>query len=426
LGNGIKSIGAGAFQDCSSLASITIPVNLTTMGSGVFYGCTSLTSVTLPNGLTTIGEGMFDICISLTTLTIPDSVISVGDSAFWECDSLTNCTIGRSVAHLGASAFSGCCSRLDAINVSSLNLVYSSTDGVLFDKRQTTLIQYPQGRAGDYTVPNTVAEIGPGAFASCASLTGVSIPNSVTRIDVGAFQNCSVLTSVTIPNSLTNIGDLAFAYCANLTAIKVDALNRSYSSVDGVLLTKNGTALIECPSQKAGSYTIPASVTSIGGEPFPGCTKLTSITIPASVTNIEASAFSECSSLTNAFFLGNAPFAEAVNYLGVHTVFSSSPATVYYLPGTLGWGTNFGGAPTALWALPYPLILNNSVGVRTTQFGFIVSWATNLSIVVEASTDLVNPKWSPVATNVLSWGTNYFTDPQWANYPSRFYRVRSQ
>jgi len=93
----------------------------------------------------------------------------------------------------------------------------------------------------------------------------------------------------------------------------------------------------------------------------------------------------------------------------------------------VGWGSTFGGRPTAVWTLPYPLILtsNPSFGVRTNQFGFTVLWATNLFVVVEASTSLVNPVWNPVTTNVLSGGTFYFSDPQWTNYPARFYRIRS-
>ena len=72
------------------------------------------------------------------------------------------------------------------------------------------------------------------------------------------------------------------------------------------------------------------------------------------------------------------------------------------------------------------LMGNPSFGLLTNQFDFTVSWATNLSVVVEATTDLANPAWSALATNALSGGTFHFIDPQWRNYPTRFYRVRSQ
>jgi hypothetical protein len=72
------------------------------------------------------------------------------------------------------------------------------------------------------------------------------------------------------------------------------------------------------------------------------------------------------------------------------------------------------------------VILKGSTGVQTNGFGFIISWARNASVVVEASTSLADPSWSPVSTNALIDGWSYFSDPQWANYPSRFYSVRSQ
>jgi hypothetical protein len=63
--------------------------------------------------------------------------------------------------------------------------------------------------------------------------------------------------------------------------------------------------------------------------------------------------------------------------------------------------------------------------VQTNQFGFIVSWATNLSVVIEASTNLVGSVWVPVATNSLTGGSSYFSDSQWTNSPNRIYRIRS-
>jgi hypothetical protein len=106
-------------------------------------------------------------------------------------------------------------------------------------------------------------------------------------------------------------------------------------------------------------------------------------------------------------------------------VFSGDPdATAFYLPGTTGWGATFDGLPTALWK-PQAQTADSGFGVQTNLFGFNISWASGQTIVVEACTNLSNPLWQPVQTNTLTSGTAYFSDPQWTNYPGRFYRLRS-
>jgi len=102
--------------------------------------------------------------------------------------------------------------------------------------------------------------------------------------------------------------------------------------------------------------------------------------------------------------------------------------TVYYHPGTTGWGSSFGERPTALWVLPYPVILTTTpyFGIQNNQFGFRISWATNAAVVVEASTTLANQTWSSVSTNTLTDGWSYFSDPKLRNFARRFFRVRSQ
>ncbi len=139
-----------------------------------------------------------------------------------------------------------------------------------------------------------VTSIGESAFDYCSGLTSVTIPNSVTSIGTFAFSGCSGLTSVTIPNSVTSIGESAFDYCSDLTEINVDENNTAYSSIDGVLFNKSQTELVCYLGGKQGAYTIPNSVTSIGGSAFSGCKGLTSVTIPNSVTSIGGSAFSGC------------------------------------------------------------------------------------------------------------------------------------
>jgi hypothetical protein len=274
----------------------------------------------------------------------------------------------------------------------------------------------------EVTLPDNVTNIGPYVFMWCLKLNHATLGTGVTTIGKSAFEYCWSLTNVSIPRSLNNIGDFAFADCSSLTAIPVDALNPVYSSFDGVLFNKEMTMLVEYPYCKGSNYIVPDGVTSIRDDGFFYCRGLVTVTIPASVTNIGVWTFSQCTSLTGVYFKGNAPsLASASAFTG------AAQATVYFLPGTLGWGSTFGQRPTALWTLPYPVILNNSLAfdLQTGTFGFTISWATNIPVVVEACTSLPNHSWTTICTNTLNSGTNYFSDPNWTSYPARFYRVRS-
>jgi hypothetical protein len=415
--------------------AVTIPstingVPITSIGDIAFQSCGGLTSVIIPNTVTSIGVGAFQFCTSLTSVTIPNSVTNIGYEAFFSCSSLT------------------------AFAVDALNPVYSSVAGVLFDKNQTALILCPAGKAGIYTIPNTVTSIGSGAFQACSRLTGVTIPDSVTSIGDIAFRYCSGLSSVTIPNSVTNIGSEAFEssgltnatigngvtsipsamfmYCGNLCSVTIP--NSVTSIEDAAFNSCTGLKVVTIPSSVTSiegdafsscgltSVTIPNSVTSIGNGAFSWSSSLTNVTIGNSVTDIEDDAFYGCTNLAGVYFMGNAPS------LGGSSVFyNDNNATVYYLPGTTGWSTTFGGRPTALWFLPNPLILTSGpgFGLQSNAFGFITSWATNIPVVVEACTNPANHSWSPLQTNDLTGGWSYFSDPRWANYTARFYRVRS-
>jgi hypothetical protein len=96
---------------------------------------------------------------------------------------------------------------------------------------------------------------------------------------------------------------------------------------------------------------------------------------------------------------------------------------LYYMPGTTDWASTFGDQPATLWQVQ-PAV-DASFGVRTNQFGFNITWGSNLVVVVEASTNLAHGVWSPLSTNTLTAGLSYFSDPQWTNYTRRFYRLRS-
>ena len=300
-GKPVTSIGYNAFSYCTGLTSITIPNSVTSIGTYAFYGCSGLTSITIPNSVTSIGDWAFHGCSGLTSITIPNSVTSIGGCAFHNCTGLTSITIPDSVTSIGGWAFNGC-TGLTSINVASGNNYYSSNNGVLFNKKKTALIRYPEGKSQtSYTIPNSVTSIGNYAFCGCSGLTSITIPNSVTSIGNYAFWGCSGLTSITIPDSVTSIGSWAFENCTGLTSITIP---NSVTSIG------NG-AFAGCTGLT--SITIPNSVTSIRYGAFWGCTGLTSITIPDSVISIGNRAFEDCTGLKDVYYTGSKDEWEAIS-----------------------------------------------------------------------------------------------------------------
>lgn len=294
------------------------------------------------------------------------------------------------------------------------------------------------GPGGNVIIPSTtngfpIASIGNGTFFFCTNLTSVTIGNNVTGIGVSAFGGCRNLTNVLMSTNVTFIGNGAFANCGMTSIIIPNGVTSiGYetffgSGLTSVTIPNSVTNIGEDAFQfstNLNNVTIPKSVISIGDNAFGECYALSSVIIPSTVTSINAYAFSGCTKLTAAYFQGNAPPDNQNTFSG------DGNATVYYLPGTAGWGAVFGSRPTAPWTLPYPVILdgangNINFGVQDNQFGFTISWATNVPVVVEACSNLVNPAWIPVTTNALVAGTNYFSDADWTNYPNRYYRVRS-
>jgi hypothetical protein len=358
----VTSIGHEAFMGWQWLASVTIPNSVTNIEGEAFLWCVSLKSITIPRGVKSIKDATFYHCRNLTSITFPDGVTTIGDNAFSDCISLTN-----------------------------------------------------------IIMPDTISNIGTWAFADCHMLTNVTIPNGVTSIGEYAFINCNSLTSVTIGRGVTNLTVLTFLACERLTNYTVNPLNPYFASLAGALFNNNLTTLIQYPLGNIGSYIIPNGVTNIGDYAFSYCNNLNRVTIPDSVTSIGIEAFYDCPSLISVFFRGDAPRYFSGTLSGPFEY--SYNTTVYYLPGTTGWDSTFGGRPTVLWN-PQPITTDASFGVQTNHYGFNIAGTAGIKVVVEASTNLANPTWFPVGTNTLIGGISYFSDPEWTNYPIRLYRLR--
>lgn len=253
-GKSVTSIGNNAFYSCKNLVNITIPDSITSIGNNAFEYCASLKSVLIPGSVKSIGNAAFNRCESLMNIEviknnsnyfsqdgvlfdknktkliqypignkriaydIPNGVKSFGDCAFDSCSTLKNIKIPDSVTSIGWGVFSGSTS-LTNIDVSENNLNYSSYEGVLFNKNKTELIKYPIGNERtSYNIPAGVINFGD-VFSDCKNLVNITIPNSVTNIGVGAFWQCANLASITITNSVTSIGNYAFYDCKNLKDI---------------------------------------------------------------------------------------------------------------------------------------------------------------------------------------------------------------
>ena len=233
---GIEEVEARVFMGCDNITSVVADATLRTIGEEAFRGCMGISSVTLGKGVTEIKGKAFMGCTALKNITIPDSVTAIGAYAFGYIRNLTSVTIGKGVTSIGDAAFCDC-SNLKAFygKFASADNCYLVVNGVLHS--------FAIGcGATEFTVPDSVSEIGTSAFYNCRNLTSVTIGNSVTAIEDAAFEYCSSLKTITIPDSVTTIGESVFNKCNSMT-----------------------------------SATIGNGVTSIGSSAFYNCSSLTEV-----------------------------------------------------------------------------------------------------------------------------------------------------
>ncbi len=246
------------FGSRNLITSVVLPDSVTSIEANAFSECRNLTSITFSANLTSIGNFAFGYC-GFTTLVLPDSVTRIEANAFKYCSALTSITLGSGLTYIAINngVFTDC-SVLETIVVSEDNAVYSSQDGIFYDKNKTTLLYVPNNKQGTL---NILAET-------------------------------------------TDIGSVAMTYCTKLSAIEVSEDNAVYSSQGGILYNKQKTQIVIVPRKLQGEVTIADGVTSIAANTFYACDEVTGITVPASVTEIVGYTFRSCSALTTVTMLG--------------------------------------------------------------------------------------------------------------------------
>ena len=278
----------------------TIPSSVTIISDNAFKLATRLTSVTLSNGVTHINDSAFSWMSNLSTINIPTTVTHIGENVYYKTDLVETLTIPSSVTHIGNLRFGG-----TTINVVGGNTVYSSQNGVLFDKQKTRLILYPpQKTTVNYT-----------------------IPTSVESIEPYAFRNAIHLEEVHIPESVLSVGDSIFLEVNNLKRITVHVNNTIYSSTpEGVLFNKDKTILIQYPPNGPYTeYTIPDTVAVIRDNAFRNATKLTFHIIPSAVHTIGAFAFYNNTSATSI------NISDSVITIGNASFYNLAPSAIVYV-----------------------------------------------------------------------------------------------
>lgn len=255
---------------------------VTTIGDGAFMDCTSLTTITLPYFIARIGNSAFENCTALATFTTMDgadkktaALRTIGDRAFFGNTSLNNVDVNttKGVNTIGVSAFENC-GQLATINLSG---VTRFVEGVFRNAKALKIVTMSANASiyvGQEAFRNCVtlsditariAAVEDGAFRNCISLRAITFVSSgIDYIGSNAFNGCVLIQKVSIPSSVVAIGDSAFDGCRGITSLTFES--------DETLQT-------------------------IGYSAFGGCSLLTRVILPSSLVELNASAFYGCSDL---------------------------------------------------------------------------------------------------------------------------------
>ena len=370
-------IGTKAFYN-TSMKELVLPSRLTEIGEQAFYGI-DITELVLPEGVKKIGVGAFQNCSYLASVTLPESLEEIVESV----KKVSN------VEYPAITAFNNC-NKLTEITVHANNASYAASQGILYKKVDGVIAELcvaSRGATGDIVIPNTVTKIWaqaffyneniasvrfsaelpegnvltiePEAFWWCESLAYVELPKGLQTIPEGLFNYCDVLKEIYIPNTVTLIENKAFSGCKALEKVTFEDGTEPLEFADGSTSSDGYyySVFSGCTSLK--QFTFPERTKKIGdymfaaGSGMYGSTQasaaLESIHIPAGVEILGKYMFYQASNLQSI------TFADGINLTAIpDRMFYKTKITSIVIPESVEAIEQYAFAYTSLTSVVIP------------------------------------------------------------------------
>ena len=329
FGPDVEEIGLYAFQNCVNLETMTCDTAVSIIRAGAFKGCSSLKAADFSEcTISTIGYESFSGCTSLQSVALHETLSDIGERSF-EGTAIKTIEFGKNVNSIGKDAFLNN-KVLESIVVVEKNKEYSTVDGVLYNKKGSSLIMYPAAKQGAFTLPDSVEEIREGAFKNASlkeitiskdsalntirnnafegsMITSISLPEAVTVINSETFKDATNLKSVEIGSAVTKISKSAFEGTKALTEISLPDALRDISTAafknSGLVTVNVGNGVVRIGSEAFSDnralkeIILGEKLETIGTSAFANCVALAKVNLPARVNSFDISAFTGCKAL---------------------------------------------------------------------------------------------------------------------------------
>lgn len=298
---GVTTIGATAFMNCTNIAEINLPDSIEQIGTDAFFQCKALQNIYLSENIEIIGSSAFSNCSSLTEVRLPSKLKKVNSSTFSGCSNLMQVLLGDNIQTIEMCAFSSCSSLKEIQLPDSLSEIeswafrYSGLERIDLPESVTkigTLSFADCKNLTEVNLPSGITELSDYLFMNSPKLSHIDIPNGVKKIGSRVFSGCRSITALYIPDNVTEFAITAFGGLNSLTEFTVSESSPVFCTMDGILYSKDQTQLICFPNAKnISSYSVPEFVTKINAVCFGPCKYLKNLYAGTHVTEVSESTF---------------------------------------------------------------------------------------------------------------------------------------